>query len=49
MLKKNQSTAPDPWVPAKENNSRSIAPARRAHIPMAAVMLLGLSLHCDRG
>jgi hypothetical protein len=43
MLKKNQSTAPYPWVPAKQNNSQSIAPARRAHIPMAAVMLLGLS------
>jgi hypothetical protein len=43
VLKKNQSTAPDPWVPAKQNNSQSTAPARRAHIPMAAVMLLGLS------
>jgi hypothetical protein len=43
VLKKNQSTAPEPSVPAKQNNSQSTALARRAHIPIAAVMLLALS------
>jgi hypothetical protein len=34
VLKKNQSTAPEPLVPAKQNNSQSTAPARRGHIDL---------------
>ena len=43
MLNKKQSTAPEPSAPAKQNNNQSTVPARRRHIPMAALMLLGLS------